>query len=476
MSHDTTVSSGLAYDTAFLDGILDPDQVSRGQGDRRERATDWGTDRGEGTLPDAVVWPESTADVSATLDAASDRGVPVTPYAAGTSLEGNPVPLDNGISMDMGRMNEVLAVRPEDHQVDVQPGVYGDQLNEATEKHGLFLPSLPSSGRISTIGGMLANDASGMKTVKYGEVSDWLLEAEIVLPTGEVVTAGSKAVKTSAGYNLEDLVVGSEGTLGVITRATMQLAGLPEQVWGGRAVFSDLGAASAAVVDAVQSGVDVAKIELIDALSAEISNDYLDTGLPDAPMVFLEFHANHGVEREVEFCQAIFEEHGVDRFEVAENDAEMARLWEARRELADAFEPWDTDLSPLTPGDVTVPMSKYPEIVTHAKELGEEYGITVACFGHAGDGNVHYFVMVDPEDPEMVADGETVSKRIVERAIELGGTSTGEHGIGTGKQEYLAAEGGEAAVDAMRAIKRSLDPEGILNPGKIFPEADGDGA
>jgi D-lactate dehydrogenase (cytochrome) len=460
----------MADDTAFLDRLLDPDQVSRGRGERRERATDWGTDREEGTLPDAVVWPESSADVSAVLAAATERGVPVTPYAAGTSLEGNPVPLHNGVSMDVGRMDEVLEVRPGDHQVDVQPGLYGDDLNEAVERHGLFLPSLPSSGRLSTIGGMLANDASGMKTVRYGEVSDWLLEAEVVLPTGEVVTAGSKAVKTSAGYNLEDLVVGSEGTLGVITRATMQLAGLPEQVWGGRAVFGDLEDASSAVVDAVQSGVDVAKIELIDALSAEISNDYLDTDLPDAPMVFLEFHANHGVEREVGFCRTIFEEHGVRRFEVAESDAGMAALWEARRELADAFEPWDPDLSPLTPGDVTVPISKYTDIVTYAKELGEEFGITVACFGHAGDGNVHYFVMVDPDDPEMAADGRTISKRLVERAIELGGTSTGEHGIGTGKQEYLAAEHGDAAVDAMRAVKRALDPAGILNPGKIFPE------
>jgi D-lactate dehydrogenase (cytochrome) len=474
MSYDATVPSNLNHDTAFLDDILDPNQVSRVRADRRERATDWGTDRDQGTVPDAVVWPESTADVSSILSAASDRGVPVTPYAAGTSLEGNPIPLHKGISMDMGRMNEVLTVRPEDHQVDVQPGVYGDEVNEATEKHGLFLPSMPASGKISTIGGMLANDASGMKTVKYGEVSDWLLEAEIVLPTGEVITAGSKAAKTSAGYNLQDLVVGSEGTLGVITRATMQLTGVPEQVWGGRAVFSDLENASAAVVDAVQSGVDVAKIELIDALSAEISNDYLDTGLPDAPMVFLEFHDNHGIEREVEFCRTIFNEHGVEQLEIVENDTEMANLWKARRELADAFEPWDPNLSPLTPGDVTVPMSEYTEIVTHAKELGEEYGITVACFGHAGDGNVHYFVMIDPEDPEMVADGETVSKRIVEHAIELGGTSTGEHGIGTGKQEYLTSEGGDAVVDAMRSIKRSLDPAGILNPGKIFPQQDSD--
>jgi D-lactate dehydrogenase (cytochrome) len=243
-------------------------------------------------------------------------------------------------------------------------------------------------------------------------------------------------------------------------------------VWGGRAVFGNLEDASNAVVDAVQSGVDVAKIELIDAISAEIANDYLDTDLPDAPMVFLEFHANHGVEREVEFCRTIFEEHDVRQFEVAENDAEMADLWEARRELADAFEPWDPDLSPLTPGDITVPISKYTDIVTYAKELGEEYDITVACFGHAGDGNVHYFVMVDPDDPEMVADGKTIATRLIERAIELGGTSTGEHGIGLGKQEYLASEGGDASVDAMRAIKEALDPAGILNPGKIFPADD----
>jgi D-lactate dehydrogenase (cytochrome) len=419
-------------------------------------------------MPDAVVWPESTDDVAAVVSSANDRGVPVTPYAAGTSLEGNAVPVRGGITLDVSRMDEVLDVRPDDLQVDVQPGILGDDLNEAVANHGLVLPSLPSSGAISTIGGMIANDASGMKTVKYGEVADWVLELEVVLPTGEVTTLGSKASKTSAGYNLMDLVVGSEGTLGIVTRATIQLAGRPEQIRGGRAIFDDIDDAANAVTDAVQSGVDVAKIELIDGFSAKVSNDFLDTDLPNAPMVFVEFHANHGIAREVDFCRAVFDDHDVRSFEVSDTDDGMRDLWEARRELAEAFEPYDENLSPLTPGDITVPISKYPDIIDYAKQLGEEYDLPVATFGHAGDGNVHHFVMVDPDDPESVEAGETVSKRLVEHTIELGGTSTGEHGIGTGKREYLVEEQDETAIEAMRSIKRSLDPNGILNPGKIF--------
>lgn len=453
----------------FVDGILDPDQISYGDADRKQRATDWGTDEADAVQPDVVVWPELTDDVSTVLTAANEHGVPVTPYAAGTSLEGNAVPVDRGITLDLSRMDAVLDLRPEDLQIDVQPGIFGDDLNEAVAEHGLFLPPLPSSGAISTIGGMIANDASGMKTVKYGEVADWVLELEVVLPTGEVITTGSKAVKTSAGYNLKELLVGSEGTLGVVTRATVKLAGRPEQIRGGRAIFDSLDDAADAVTDAVQSGVDVAKIELIDAFSAEVSNAFLDTNLPDKPIVFVEFHTNYGVENEIEFCRTVFEAHDVRRFEVSDNDQEMRELWEARRELAEAFEPYDRDLSPLTPGDITVPISNYTDIVNYAKELGDEHSVPVACFGHAGDGNIHYFVMVNPDDPDSVAAGETVSKKLVERAIELGGTATGEHGIGIGKRDYLAREYNDATVESMRAIKRALDPNGILNPRKIFP-------
>ncbi|MFB6195635.1 MAG: FAD-binding oxidoreductase [Haloplanus sp.] len=463
----------MMHDIAFLDDLgLASDQFSVAESDREQRAHDWGTAREDGVRPDVVVWPESTDDVAAVMRAATEHGVPVTPYAAGTSLEGNAVPIEGGITLDMTRMDAVLDVRPDDLQVDVQPGILGDDVNEAVAKHGLFLPALPSSGAISTIGGMLANDASGMKTVKYGEVSDWVLGMEVVLPTGEVITTGSKAAKTSSGYNLGDLIVGSEGTLGIMTRATIELAGRPRQIRGGRAHFETLDDAAEAVFDAVRSGVDVAKIELIDRLSAAMSNAHLDTDLPDVPMVFVEFHADHGIEEEIDFCRAVFEDHGVTRFDVAEDERGMRDLWEARRELAEALEPYDEDLSPLTPGDVTVPISDYPGIIRYAKELGEQEDFLIPCFGHAGDGNLHYAVMVDPDDPEDVARGKEVSRLIVERAIELGGTSTGEHGIGLGKQDYLAQEHGEAAVDAMRSIKRALDPAGIMNPGKVFDGPD----
>src|SRR6056297_4309948 len=302
----------MTHDCSFLTDLdLADDQVSFADARRDTHATDWGTDDDDAVAPDAVVWPESTADVSAVLAAASERGVPVTPYAAGTSLEGNPVPVESGISLDVTRMDAVLDVRPDSFQVDVQPGLLGAEVNEAVSKHGLYFPPLPSSGDISTVGGLIANDASGMKTVKYGEVADWVLELEAVLADGSVVTAGSKAVKTSSGYNLKDLLIGSEGTLGVVTRATLELAGRPEQIRGGRALFPTLDDAASAVFDAVRSGVDVAKIELVDATSATMANEYSGTDLPDVPTVFLEFHADNGIEAEIDFCRTIFEAHDV---------------------------------------------------------------------------------------------------------------------------------------------------------------------
>ncbi|WP_254821604.1 FAD-binding oxidoreductase [Haloglomus halophilum] len=461
----------MSYDCAFLADLLPEEQVSFGESDRGSHAADWGAEEaGRGVTPDAVVWPESTEDVSTVLEAANDRGVPVTPYAAGTSLEGNAVPQFKGISMDVTRMNDVLEVRPDDFQIDVQPGVMGSKVDETVESEGMFFPPMPSSANISTIGGMIVNDASGQKTVKYGEVGDWVLELEAVLADGTVIEAGSKAVKTSAGYNLKDILVGSEGTLGVVTRATLELEGLPEQIRGGRAVFDDLDDATNAIYDAVRSGVDVAKIELIDSLAAEMSNAYLDTGLPDKPMVFLEFHANHGVQEEIDFCETIFESHDVSLFDMSEDEERMAELWKARTELAFALQSYDPDLRPIHPGDITVPISKYPDIIRYAKELGEEHDIMVPVFGHAGDGNVHYSVMVDPEDDAMVETGEEIYDAVVRKAIEMGGTCTGEHGIGGGKREYLELEHGEGAVEAMRRIKGALDPKDTLNPGKIFPE------
>ena len=465
----------MTYDCSFLTELLDEGQISFGDAARESHAADWAAqESGEGIVPDAVVWPASTEDVSVVLEAANDRGVPVTPYAAGTSLEGNAVPAFKGISMDMTKMNDVLEVRPDDFQIDVEPGVMGNVIDETVADHGMFFPPMPSSANLSTIGGMIINDASGQKTVKYGEVADWVLELEVVLADGSVVTAGSKAVKTSSGYNLKELIVGSEGTLGVVTRATLELEGLPEQIRGGRAVFPTLDAAAEAVYDAVRSGVDVAKIELIDALSGKMANRYFDTGLPDAPMIFVEFHANHGIDEEIEFCRAIFESHDVEQFEIADEE-EMRALWRARDELAFAVQQYDPDLVPQHPGDVTVPISKYPDIIRHAKALEAEHDVLIPCFGHAGDGNVHYSVLVDPDDATMVELAEEIYDDLVRTAVEWGGTATGEHGIGMGKRQFLELEHGAAGVEMMRRVKHAFDPNDILNPGKMFPETMAEG-
>jgi len=457
----------MAHDCGFLADLVPVERRSVADDARESHATDWAT--AEGTRPDAVVWPTSTREVASVLAAATERGVPVTPYAAGTSIEGNPVPAHGGVSMDLTRMDAVLDVRPEDLQLDVEPGAMGPAIEAAAGEHGLFFPPLPSSGDISTIGGMVANAASGMQTVKYGEIADWVLELEAVLADGSVITVGSRASKTSSGYNLRDLLVGSEGTLAVVTRATLELAGRPRQITGGRALFSSLEEAAAAATDAVQSGVDVAKIELMDPDAARISNAYTGADLPDVPMVFLEFHADHGVDEEVAFCETVFGDHGVDRFETA-GESRMDELWRARKDLALALASYEPERSLHNPGDVTVPISEYGPTIAHVKELARERDLLVPCFGHAGDGNVHYAILIDTDDPAKRRRSDEVHAAIHERAIAVGGTVTGEHGIGLGKRPYLEREHGAATVEAMRAVKRALDPTDTLNPGKMFPE------
>ena len=460
----------MGHDCSFLSELELDGEASFETAARESHAADWvAAEVGLGVTPDAVVWPASTADVSAVLAAADDRGVPVTPYAAGTSMEGNAVPLFEGVSMDMTKMDAVLDVRPADLQMDVEPGVMGDVIEETAAEDGLFFPPMPSSSNLSTIGGMIVNDAAGQRTVRYGEVADWVLELEVVLADGTVVETGSRAVKTSSGYNLTDVIVGSEGTLGVVTRATLELAGRPEQIRGGRAVFGSMDDAAEAVADVVQSGVDVAKLELVDPLAAEMANDYLDTGLPDGATIFVEFHANHGVDEEIAFFETVLNAHDVETFEIAGDDR-MAEIWRARDELAFAVQQYDPDLEPRHPGDVTVPISRYPDIVRYAKELADEHGLLLPCFGHAGDGNVHYAALVDPDDPDAERRAEAVYDGIVERAVEWGGTATGEHGVGMGKRRFLELEHGADGVEAMRVLKLALDPNDTLNPGKMFPE------
>ncbi|ELY60027.1 FAD-binding oxidoreductase [Natronococcus jeotgali] len=447
---------------------LADEQISTTPRQREEHSTDWGTPDTEASMPDVVVWPESTEDVSTVLEAADQRGVPVTPYAAGTSLEGHAVPVEGGISMNMTRMDAVLEIRPEDFQIDVQPGLLGSRINEVARPDGLFFPPLPSSGKISTIGGMIANDASGMQTVKYGEIHDWVLRLEAVLPDGTVIETGTRAAKTSSGYNLLDLLVGSEGTLAVVTEATLELAGLPEQIWGGRVIFENRMQASAVIADIVQSGVDIAKIELIDELSATMVNRYLDADLPNASMAFIEIHRNHNIKTEIDFCRAIIEDYDVRDVTFEQSGPELEGLWEIREEMATALKHYDPELTMLTSGDVTVPISKYSNLIDYISTCETEYNLEIPCFGHAGDGNIHYTVMVREGDAEHHALGKRVDEQIVHRAIELGGTSTGEHGVGLGKQQYLPSEYNDETVELMKRIKTAFDPNETLNPGKIF--------
>ncbi|AEN05906.1 FAD-binding oxidoreductase [Halolamina sp.] len=463
--HDVSFLAALA-----LDGSVETSAAHRERYTSDAGVEEFGhlnvTDDG----PDAVVYAESTADVSTMLAACTEHGVPVTPYAAGTGLEAGAVPVEGGVSLDLTGLDRILDVRPESLQVDAEAGVLGGDLNERLEREALFLPPLPSSAEISTLGGMVATDAAGMGTVKYGEVADWLLEAEAVLADGTVVEVGSKARKTSAGYNLKDLLVGSEGTLAVVTRVTFRLAGLPEQRRGGRATFGSLDDAAAAVADAVGSGVDLAKVELLDTETVRMANTYSDIGLPERPTLFVEFHADHGIETEVAFCETVFNAHGLETFDIAEDEGAMAELWKARKDLTYALELFDPDRTQLQPGDITVPIGRYAEMVREAKALGEEYGLAVPCFGHAGDGNVHFSIIADPEDPDEVSRANDCYDAIIERALDLDGTVTGEHGIGAGKRGHLESEHGKAGVDLMRRVKRAFDPDGILNPGKVLPD------
>ncbi len=455
-------------DHAFLEATLSPDQVSRTATDRTAHGADWGTAPDETAPPDVVVWPESTAEVAAVLAAATERGVPVTPFAAGSGIAGNAVPTHGGISLDLTRMDAIVDVRPADRQIDVEAGVVGDVINDAVADHGLFFPALPTSGDRATVGGMLATNASGKRTVKYGKVGDWVREIEVVLADGSVLTAGTRAEKTSSGYDLRDLIVGSEGTLGVVTRATLSLTGRPAESRVGRATFAQLADATDAAAALVAAGVDVSALELVDGLSARMVNDYVGSSLEEGPTLFVELQADYGLDAAVEACRDTLAAHDPTTL-VLEAGTDESAIWKPRRELADAVREYYPDRRSLHAGDVAVPLGALSAIVEHIHELSTAHDVPIPTFGHAGDGNVHFDVLVDPTDEAAVAEAHTIYESIVTRGIELGGTATGEHGIGRAKREFLPVEHGETGVATMQAVKDALDPAGTLNPGKVFP-------
>jgi len=419
---------------------------------------------------EVIVWPSSTEQVAAVLRYANAQRLPVAPWAGGSSLEGNPIPVRGGILLAMYRMNQVLEIREEDLQVVVQPGVVYAELNKTLRRLGLFFPPAPGSSDVATIGGMVANNSSGMRAVRYGVTRDYIMKLKVVLADGRVVDVGSAAKKSTSGYDLVRLFVGSEGTLGIVTEVTMKLAGLPEHVAVAVAAFGSLDDASGAVFEAVRYGLEPSAIEIMDAATVRATNLQCGLSLQVVPTLFVEFHGSEAfIADQMAYVREICEDNGCTSFELADTPEERSKLWAARREAHDSIKlsfPGCT----MVAGDVCVPVSQFAEMIRFSHELGQEMDLHVHCFGHAGDGNLHSEIIGYRDDPEQFARAQEATARIIDYGIDLGGTIAGEHGIGLLKRKFMIHEFGAEGVGLMREIKALFDPNNILNPGKIFPD------
>ena len=419
----------------------------------------------ENQAPDAVVFPQTTADVQAIVRVCAAHRVPVIPFGTGTSLEGHINAPFGGVSVDFRDMNRVLAVNAQDFDCVIEPGITRKQLNEHLRDQGLFFPLDP--GADASLGGMAATRCSGTNAVRYGTMKDNVLGLKVVLANGELMTTARRAKKSSAGYDLTRLIVGSEGTLGVITELTLKLTGIPEAISGGVCPFPSVEAACNAAIATIQSGIPVARIELLDELQVKATNLYSKLTLPEVPMLFVEFHGSPaGVAEQSERFGEIADDLGGGPFEWTTKPEDRTRLWQARH---DAY--WAG--RGLRPGaqaiatDVCVPLSRLAECVTETQREIAAHGLVAPILGHVGDGNFHLTLLVDLADAAEVKAAKVLCERLVERALAMDGTCTGEHGVGQGKMKYLAGELGAPALAAMAAIKRALDPDGIMNPGKI---------
>jgi len=417
--------------------------------------------------PDAVVFVASTEDVQAVVKICAEHRMPVVAFGAGSSLEGQVNAPFGGVSIDLSEMKEVVAVHAEDLDCVVQPGVTRKQLNDYLRDQGLFFPLDP--GADASLGGMAATRCSGTNAVRYGTMKDNVLALKVVLPDGEVMNTARRAKKSSAGYDLTRLFVGSEGTLGIITEVTLKLHGIPEAIAGGVCPFPTVEAACNATIMTIQSGLPVARIELLDEVQVKASNAYSKLTLPETPCLFVEFHGTAaGVAEQSERFGEIATEFGGGPFEWATKAEDRTRLWQARHDgfwAGCALRPGTKAIST----DVCVPISRLAECLTETQRDIAATGVTAPVLGHVGDGNFHLTLLVDLTDPEEIARAKAFSGRLVERALAMEGTCTGEHGVGQGKIKYLKAEHGETAIGAMWAIKQAFDPHGIMNPGKILP-------
>lgn len=417
-------------------------------------------------LPDAVVFAHTSDEVASAVRLCNQYRFPVIAYGTGTSLEGHILALQGGLSVDLSQMNQVVAVNPEDLTVTVQAGVTRKQLNTEIKDTGLFFPIDP--GADASIGGMAATRASGTNAVRYGTMRENVLSLTVVTAEGKIIRTGTRAKKSSAGYDLTRLFVGSEGTLGIITEVTLKIFPQPEAISAAVCSFNDIASAVNTVIQTIQMGVPVARVEFVDENGVRAFNKHDKLTLPEKPLLLFEFHGSeHGVKEQAELVQQIADEHQAIGFEWATRPEDRSRLWQARHNAYFA-------LLQMRPGcraistDCCVPISRLAECLLETKADCERENIIHGIVGHVGDGNFHVQMLVDPNDPEDIARAEGVNERMVHRAIAMDGTCTGEHGIGLHKMDFLIHETGEDAVDMMRSIKHALDPNNIFNPGKII--------
>lgn len=419
-------------------------------------------------LPDAVVFPQTSDEVSGILTLASNHHIYVIPRGSGSGMTGGSLPVHGGIVLVTTRMNRILEIDCDNFIAVVEPGVITGHLHKAVEKKGLFYPPDPSSSDFSTLGGNLAECAGGPRAVKYGVTRDYVLGLQAVLPNGDIIETGVKTAKGVVGYDLTRLLVGSEGTLGIITRIILRLLPLPRHIRTMTAVFDNMETGAETVSEIMRQAIIPRTVEFMDQASIRCTEDYLHMGLPkDAgAMLLLEVDGNKNqVDMDIETLRTLCLAKGARSVTIAQSELERANLWKARKAISPA-------LYRLAPDkineDIVVPKSKIPHMVRKIKEITRNTGLPIAGFGHAGDGNIHVNIMLDKKDPEQVKKAEAALEILFDYTLELGGTISGEHGVGITKAKYIAKEIGQAELTLMKNIKRAFDPKGILNPGKIF--------
>lgn len=445
-----------------LTEVLPENQVSTNQNVRELHGKDESYHKT--SLPDVVVFPTRTEEVSEIMKIAQAYQVPVVPFGLGTSLEGHVIPYNQGISIDFSLMNQILEIKENDFLVKVQPGVTRTQLNKELKKYGLFFSVDP--GADATLGGMVATNASGTTSVKYGVMRDQVRDLEVVLADGTVIHTGNLAAKSASGYHLNGLFTGSEGTLGCFTELTLRVYGIPEHIMAARASFPTIRDATEAVVSILQGGIPIARVELVDEASMQQVNKHNDTNYKEEPTLFMEFHGNEdGLKQDVQFMESLVNEHHCQEIQFEKDHAARNKLWEARHNLAYAYIHGYPGKEMMVT-DVSVPISELANAVLYARKLLDEIGLPGGILGHVGDGNFHTLIMIDMNKQQEVDQAHQFNEQLVMYALKCGGTCTGEHGVGVGKQKYQQTEHG-TAYDVMEKIKRALDPKNILNKGKL---------